>query len=163
MIALLAPYLTRIGGIAALLLVTWLHGCHFGDSLKDDKLKSVQGAYDAYKANVEAAGRIAQMNADAIKAKDIERKAASDESYAKALTVLGSDIERLRKRTSSGAYDLPAPSSSTVCPDGLRCFDRQGFDSALREFETETDGFVAEGAALKLRMDEAIRWANRLN
>lgn len=155
MFALLAPYLLRIGGIAALLLTTWLHGCHYGEQRISDE-------YAQYRISVESAGRIAQMNSDAIKARDEQRKAASDESYAKALTVLGGDIERLRKSRADTHY-LPPVSTDTRCPETWACFDRALLESAIGQLDADVSGIAETGDKMKLRMDEAIRWANRLN
>ena len=131
--------------------------------MANERIERIKTEYAEYRIKVEAEGRSAQAAADAEKALNEARKAASDASYSKALGVLGRDIGELRKRTSSGAYDLPAPAPSATCPQGQRCFDRDGFDAALRDFEGEILTLVGEGATLKLRMDEAIRYANRLN
>lgn len=149
------PLALKYGAYALILGATYVGGCVRGSQTANER-------YLRLEANVEAVGKAAQERVEAIKATNEARKAASDESYAKALTVLGADLERLRKRASSGANDLPAPAPSAVCPEGLRCFDRDGFDSALREYEGEVLTLVGEGATLKLRMDEAIKWANRI-
>jgi hypothetical protein len=150
------PIVLKVGTIGLILGACWLHGCHYGE-------QRISKDYATYRINVESVGKAAQAAADAEKALNEARKAASDASYAKALGVLGRDIGELRKRTSSGAYDLPAPAPSATCPQGQRCFDRDGFDAALRDFEGEVLTLVGEGATLKLRMDEAITWANRLS
>ena len=102
------------------------------------------------------------MNADAIKARDIERKAASDESYSKALTILGGDIERLRKSRADTHY-LPPASTDTRCPETWACFDRAELEQAIQRLDDGVSGIVAEGDQVRLKLDTAIQWANRLN
>lgn len=163
MIAFILPYLTRYGAYGAILAACWLHGCHFGEKRESGRTEAVKADYLQFRQNVETAGKLAQQNADIVAARNAEKAKASDESYSKALSVLGTDLERLRKRTDSGSYSLPAPGPSATCPEGQRCFDRGEFDTALRIFEGEVLTLVGEGATLKLRMDESIKWANRLN
>ena len=163
MMAFILPYLTRYGAYGAILAGVWISGCTFGVKRESARTEGVKADYLQFRQNVETAGKLAQQNADIVAARNAEKAKASDESYSKALSVLGTDLERLRKRTDSGSYSLPAPAPSATCPEGQRCFDRREFDTALRSFEEEIDGFVAEGSTLKLRMDESIKWANRLN
>lgn len=154
------PIVLKLGTYVLILSTAWLHGCHYGKSMGEAEFFRLKTEYQIFTDKTRAAGEAAQKQADAQKALDEQRRAASDASYAKALGVLGRDIGELRKRTSSGAYDLPAPNAPTAqCAEGLRCFSREEFDRALREFETATDGFVAEGAALNLQLTTAIDWA----
>ena len=156
------PQALKLGAYGLVLGATYIGGCVRGSQIANDKLTQ-------YRAQVEAAGKQAQRDADIKAAKDRDNAHASDLSYSKALVALGSDIERLR-RARSYPGPLAAPAPSTVCPEGLRCLDREEFDTALsryweaeRRSEEAIDGLIAEGATLKLRMDEAISWANRLN
>ena len=147
------PLALKYGAYALVLGATYVGGCVRGSQTANEK-------YLQFKADVEAVGKAKQYEAEIEKAKGAQRAEASDASYAKALTVVGNDLERLRKRVSSGAHDLPAPAPSATCPQGQRCFDREQFDAALRDYEGEVLTLVGEGATLKLRLDTAIRWAN---
>lgn len=146
------PFALKYGAYALVLSGIWLHGCHYGE-------QRISADYANFRINTEIVGKQAQREADIKAAKDKEKAHASDLSYTKALSVLGSDIERLRKRANSGAHDLPAPAPTPLCAEGLRCFDRELFDSALRDYEGEVLALVGEGATLKLRMDTAMEWA----
>lgn len=150
------PFAIKYSAYALVLGAAWLHGCQYGE-------QRISADYANFRINTEIVGKAAQRDADAIKATNEARKAASDESYSKALTVLGADLERLRKRANSGANSLPTPPPSPTCPEGQRCFDREQFDLALGEFEGEVLTLVGEGATLKLRLDTAIRWAEGVN
>lgn len=146
------PQALKLGAYALILGSAWLHGCRYGE-------QSISADYANFRINTEIVGKAAQKEADIKAAKDKEKAHASDLSYAKALSVLGSHIERMRKRANSGANDLRTPAPTPLCAEGLRCFDRELFDSALRTFEGEVLTLVGEGATLKLRMDEAVSWA----
>lgn len=120
-----------------------------------------------FRGRVDALGQAAEQRARDRIALDKSRKEASDASYQVALTVLGADVERMRKQANPGGLKLSPAPANTRCPEGQRCFDRSEFDAAIgRYFERETGsvertvGLVIEGAKVKLRLDTAIRWAN---
>lgn len=150
------PFALKYGAYALVLGAAWLHGCQYGE-------QRISADYANFRIKTEIVGKAAQASADERKALDERRKAASDESYAKALGVLGRDIGELRKRAGSGANDLPAPAPSATCPEGQRCFNREQFDLALGEYEGEVLTLVGEGSEVKLRMDEAISWARSIS
>jgi len=145
------PQALKFGAYALILGATYVGGCVRGSQTANER-------YLRFKADVEAVGKAAQERAEAIKATNEARKAASDESYAKALTVLGADLERLRRARSSTNYLPPAP-ADTKCPEGWACFDRAALESAIRQLDAGVSGIVAESTEVKLRLDTAIDWA----
>jgi hypothetical protein len=149
------PIVLKFGTISLILGACWLHGCHYGKQRISDE-------YAEYRIKVEAAGRSAQAAADEANARNIKLKEASDASYRTALVALGSDIERLRKSRASTNY-LPAKPADSACPEGWACFDRTLLEQALQRLDDGVSGIVAEGDSVRLRLSEAITWANRLN
>jgi hypothetical protein len=150
------PIVLRLGAYGLILGAAYVGGCVRGSQTANQELAT-------YRANVEAEGRSAQAAADARRKLDEQRKAASDESYAKALGVLGHDLGELRKRATARGDFVPAKPADSVCPQGWACFDRAALESAIRQLDAGVSGIVAEGDQVRLRMDESIKWANRLN
>jgi hypothetical protein len=144
------PIALRLGAYGLILGAAYVGGCVRGSQTANQELAT-------YRANVEAEGRSAQAAADARRKLDEQRKAASDESYSKALTVLGADIERLRKSRASGGY-VPPSGPATPSPD-LACFSRAELEQAIQRLDAGVSGIVAEGDTVRLRLSTAIEWA----
>lgn len=156
------PYALKLGAYGLILGATYISGCVRGSQTANARTEQVKADYLQFRVNTEAIGKAAQKEADATRAANEQKAKASDESYSKALTVLGADLERLRRaRASTDGLSAPAP--SPTCPEGQRCFDRGQFDAALREYEGEVLTLVGEGAALKLRLDFAVKWASDIS
>jgi hypothetical protein len=149
------PLVLKFGTIGLILGATYIGGCVRGSQTANKELAT-------YRAQVEAAGRSAQAAADEANARNIKLKEASDASYRTALVALGSDIERMRKSRASTNY-LPAKPADSACPEGWACFDRTLLEQALQRLDDGVSGIVAEGDTVRLRLSEAITWANRLN
>jgi hypothetical protein len=113
----------------------------------------------AFTEQVKSEGIKAQAMADARVVADRQRKEASDASYTKALVLLSADANRMRN--DAGSSSVPARPADTRCPETWACFDRAELDTALRRFTTDTAGIASEGAAITLRLETAIRWANQ--
>lgn len=145
------PQALKFGAYGLIVSAAYIGGCVRGSQTANEK-------YLRFKADVEAVGKASQRDADIKAAKDKEKAHASDLSYAKALTVLGADIERLHKRTSTNS--LPAPPADTKCPEGWACFDRAIIQSALQRLDEELSGIAEEGDQVRLRLEYAIKWAN---
>lgn len=153
----------------AILLSPWLWlavvsaaAAFLGNAWLDEKT-----AFAEYRGQVEALGQEAERRTQDRIALDKARKEASDASYQVALASASTYIDRLHKQAGRSGVVLPPAPANTRCPETQRCFDRVEFDAALQRFadrETEivaaTVGLVVEGAKVKLRLDNAIRWAN---
>ena len=156
------PYALKLGAYGLILGATYISGCVRGSQTANARTEQVKAEYLQFRVNVEAVGKAAQKEADAIKAANEQKAKASDESYSKALTVLGADLERLRRARASTDYLPPAP-ADTKCPEGWACFDRVALESAIRQLDAGVSGIVEKSDTVRLRMDESIKWANRLN
>lgn len=124
-----------------------------------DALASFRGA-------VEAAGKAQEERTQARLRADRGAQERSDARYQDALAALQRDLARMRQQPRPEPRILPAAPAGSACPAGWRCFDRAGFDAALAEYQAAVGidldaaaGLIGEGAAVKLRLDEAIRWA----
>lgn len=147
----LVPLPYRLLGLALLAVALWGHGWIKGANHGEAKLA-------AFSERVRIEGIKAQAMADARIAADRQRKEASDASYTKALTLLSADANRLLISARSSV--LPTASTDPRCPQGWACFDRAELDGALQRFTEATAGIASEGAAVTLRLETAIRWAN---
>lgn len=156
------PFALKYGAYALVLGTAYISGCVRGSQMANDRIERITQDYANFRINTEIVGKAAQASADERKALDERRKAASDESYAKALGVLGRDIGELRRARSSADYLPPAP-ADTKCPEGWACFDRTLLQQAIRQLDEGVSGILAEGDSVRLRLSEAITWANRLN
>ena len=145
------PFALKYGAYALVLGACWTHGCHYGE-------QRISADYANFRINTEIVGKQAQREADERKALDERRKAASDESYSKALTVLSADLERLRRARASADYLPPAP-ADTKCPEGWACFDRTELQQAIRQLDEGVSGLLAEGDSVRLQLSTAIDWA----
>ena len=122
---------------------------------------SAQTAFDEYRGKVEALGDAqAKRTAEIIKSNQAKKEAA-DAKLTKRIAALNTDNDRLRSLAS--ASSLPARAPDTRCPEGWACFDRASLESAIRQLDAGVSGIVEKGDTLRLRMDEAIRYSNRLN
>jgi hypothetical protein len=148
------PLVLKFGTIGLILGATYIGGCVRGSQTANAELAT-------FKAQVEAAGRSAQAAADEANARNIKLKEASDASYRTALVALGSDIERMRKSRASSSY---VPAASPIAPSAdLACFDRAELEQAIQRLDGGVSRLVEEGDSVRLRLSEAITWANRLN
>lgn len=159
---MIPPIALKIGAIGLILGATYISGCVRGSEMANDRIQRITEDYANFRINTEIVGKAAQRDADAIKATNEARKAASDESYSKALSVLGADLERLRRARSSTDYLPPAP-ADTKCPEGWACFNRAELQQAIRQLDEGVSGILAEGDSVRLRLDTAIRWAGGVN
>jgi hypothetical protein len=147
----LVPMPYRLLALALLAAALWGHGFMKGANHGEQKLA-------AYVAEVRLAGVAAQAAATARAAADRDRKAASDASYRKALTLAGNDLKRLRD-ASSGRYIVSTPSPIAGVVDTRACFDAEQLNTAIREFAEGAAAIVGRGEAMRLRLDNAIQWA----
>ena len=150
------PLALKLGAYGLILGALWLHGCSYGQ-------REAQQELAQYRASVEAAGKQAQKDADIKAAKDKENAHASDLSYAKALTVLGSDIERLRKSRAGSSYVPAATPDTRSAETGLACFARDELEQAIRRLDEGVSRITQESDTVRLRLSEAISWSSRLN
>ena len=156
------PFALKYGAYALILGATYISGCVRGSQTANARTEQVKADYLQFRVNTEAIGKAAQKEANATKAANEQKAKASDESYAKALVVLGRDIGELRRARTSTDYLPPAP-ADTKCPEGWVCFDRAALESAIRQLDEGVSGIVEKSDTVRLRMDESIKWANRLN
>lgn len=153
------PIALKFGAYGLILGATYIGGCVRGSQIENARTEKVQNEFSTFKLQVEAAGRSAQAAADERKKLDEQKAKASDESYAKALVALGSDIERMRRARSDTNYLPPAP-ADTKCPEGWACFDRAELQQAIRRLDEGLSGITQESDSVRLRLETAIRWAN---
>jgi len=121
------------------------------------RLDTVKAEYKGFVTKVDAAGQAAKVQAERITAADKLNKEKADNEHKIAIDQLTADIERLRNARASRGYVPPAPAGSGR-PD-LACFDRGSIEQALRQFDAEVNGLIAEGDENTLALKIARTWA----
>lgn len=124
-----------------------------------DATKALQAAFDGFKAQVAAEGKIAQQKADAQAAKDKLSKENADAEHAKSVAALKYDIARLRKQRSNPDFSgLSAPAPTAASPDRT-CFDPAKLAGTLRSLDEGLLGIVEIGSKAVIDLDVAKAWA----
>lgn len=127
---------------------------------RDDRVR-VEQAFDSFKAQAQAQGNKAAREAKAKDAENQKRKEAADAEYTKSLAGLTTELGRLRSDPNRAARGrLPEAPANTRCPAGWACYDRSELERAYGALVKGVRGVADEGAALALRMDTAVRWAD---
>ena len=91
---------------------------------------------------------------------DRKLKEKTNADHKTAVARLNRDVKRLRDDHARRGLAPEAPATSSR-PD-LACFDRTIFAGALRDYEAEVVGLLAEGAENTLSLDAAKAWAQAL-
>lgn len=136
--------------IAALVFVVLLFPLGYLKGCSDEKEE-----FDAFKAQVEAAGRAQEKRTKEIIA---ENKTAKEKADAEnRATHAALDAERLRKQRTRTIF-LPATASGPASPTSAS-FDRANLEQALQRLDAGVQGLVDEGDAAIVDLNTAKRWA----
>lgn len=149
----LIPLPYRLLALALLCVAVWGHGWLKGAHHGEAKLA-------AFEVAVRAEGSAAQKLANDRISRE---RAKTDDTNAKYLAADAgrrATAERLRKYADTPGYIVPRTATDTGVVETRACFDQRAVDDAIRTFATGTASLVGEGEALRIRLDNAINWAN---
>jgi hypothetical protein len=118
--------------------------------------ESVKERFDTFKAEVKVKGEEQERKTQETIARNQKEKERADEMYKRNLARLERDVKRLRDSAPSSF--LPAAPSTAANPDRA-CVSRAIVDGALRSFEAEVAGLIAEGDRGITGLDAAKTWA----
>jgi isopropylmalate/homocitrate/citramalate synthase len=127
-------------------------------TVQTSRLNACKAEFESFKVQVKTLGEEAQRRADAKEAADKLNKEQID---AKTIQ-LAADLNAatLKLRDNSRRSFVSARTAPSGSPD-LQCYDRTGFDAALRDFAEGVAGLVTEGAENSLKLKLAREWAQR--
>ncbi len=125
------------------------------------RLDAVKAEYKGFLTRVDIEGKAAAKEAERVTAANKLNKTKADDENKIAINLLNADIERLRNARTRRGY-VPAAPASSGRPD-LACFDRGSLEQALRQFDEEVNGLVAEGDQNAVMLSTGRLWASRIH
>ena len=114
-------------------------------------------AFTAYKIEVAALGKAAEMEKARIEESNKLNKERTDAENQRTLDTLRADVKRLRLARAGRSF-LPAATATAKSPDRA-CFDRAELESAIRDFDRGVASLIDEGDEARVNLDTAKKWA----
>jgi len=148
----MSPTLIAYAAVAALVV-----GLGVAVKVQTSRLDAAKTEYATFKAEVKATGEAAQKLADAQKAADKVKKENTDAKHKRAVADLSADLARLRDERAN-SHLLPPAAPNSRSPE-IAAFDRAELARAIRDFDSEVQGLVIEGAKATVDLDAAKIWA----
>ena len=125
------------------------------------RLDAAKNEHKAFVAEVKGIGEAAEAQARQKEAENTLKKEKADHENARTIANLNVSIKRLRDDRTVKGFLPPAPAGASR-PERI-CFDRVKLDGALRGFDDEAAGIVANGDFARVNLDTAKVWAKGLN
>ena len=128
--------------------------------IQSSRLETCRTEFAAFRLETKLIGDAQEKANREREAVDRKLKEKTDADHKTAVARLQRDIKRVRDlhaRSSLAPEARPASRSPH-----LSCFDRAEFTGALRDYEAEIIGLLAEGAENTLSLDAAKAWAQAL-
>lgn len=124
--------------------------------VQTERLATKAQQFEAFKAQVTAAGKAAELQAKAKTQADQANQEKTDHENATLRRDVAALAGRLREsRASSGI--LPAPSPGAPSPDRIT-FDRTQLERTLQQLDAGVSGLIAEGDAAVTDLNSAKSW-----
>lgn len=124
--------------------------------IQSARLDSAKAEHAAFVEKVRVQGELAEKQAREKENQDKRLKERTDADYKTRIARLERDNKRLRD--SAPSRYLPPASPGAPSPDRATV-SRSVVDGALRDFEAEVAGLIAEGDLAREGLDTAKRWS----
>ena len=150
--------MTRFGyAIIVFASLCFFCGLWLGWHIQGLRIQSITTEYKNFVSSAKNEAAKAQFLADQRAKIDAIRKTSSDKNYEKTITILHSNIERMRL-TRSSTDILPTATATSGGAETI-CFRRPQLERAIRQLDEGISDIVAKGDDGFAALDSVKKWA----